>query len=284
MWHLYHQNATMFDARHRNGVQGDVLQLHDDILEWQQQNDCLRLPTLEEHRSLALRIQRYLEKDKQACVSALREAFPSDVEAVRALQLDCLEASDDMESGVKWRSDMERTMFQSIPGWREGYVPQPSFVPLTDMLFGDDALSASCEELREVFLLLEDVTMTWEMKLGRVAAMLKCSPTPGAIGEVLSSRVLHRGDDNVEEVLPRFVCRLCGFGTDEQREFHEHLVEKHRGAGDETRTMIEYRKKRIGLIEHMGPDVSWLHGRYDVCSVGFCVESKTRVHEYERVC
>eukprot|EP00435_Cladocopium_sp_Y103_P034118 s345_g8.t1 len=114
---------------------------------------------------------------------------------------------------------------------------------------------ANCEELREVFLLLEDVTMTWEMKLGRAAAMLKCAPTPGAIGEVLSSRVLHRGDDNVDEVLPRYVCRLCGFGAHKQKGFHEHLVEKHRGAGDERRAMIEYRKKLIGLIELMGPDV-----------------------------
>ena len=43
-------------------------------------------------------------------------------------------------------------------------------------------------------------------------------------------------------------------------DFHEHLVEKHRGAGDASRALIEYRKKVIGLIEHMGPDVSWLQG------------------------
>ena len=37
-------------------------------------------------------------------------------------------------------------------------------------------------------------------------------------------------------------------------------MEKHRGAGDASRALIEYRKKVIGLIEHMGPDVSWLQG------------------------
>ena len=66
---------------------------------------------------------------------------------------------------------------------------------------------------------------------------------------------------NVEEPLDRYVCRLCHFSADNQKAFHEHLVEKHRGAGDESRVLIEYRKKVIGLLEHMGPDVSWLKVR-----------------------
>ena len=65
---------------------------------------------------LALGIQRYLEKDKQVRVSSMSQTFPSDVDAVQALHLDCLEPSEDMEGGMKWRSDYERDLLQSIPG------------------------------------------------------------------------------------------------------------------------------------------------------------------------
>ena len=111
-----------------------VLQLHDDIVEWQRDSDCMRLPSMEEERSLSQRIQNYLEKDKKVRVDSMRQAFPSDVDSVQALQLDCLQLSDDMEGGVKWRSETERSLMHSIAGWHEGYAPQPSFVPLTDLL------------------------------------------------------------------------------------------------------------------------------------------------------
>ena len=35
-------------------------------------------------------------------------------------------------------------------------------------------------------------------------------------------------------------------------------MEKHRGAGNESRVLVEYRMKVIGLLEHLGPDVSRL--------------------------
>ena len=240
----------------RNGISPIVLQLHDDIVEWQRDSDCMRLPSMEEQRSLCQRIENYLGKDKKAIVDSMRQAFPSDVDSVQALQLDCLQLSDDMEGGVKWRSETERSLMHSIAGWHEGYVPQPLFVPLLDMLSVDEE-SSSPSLLQEVFLVLENVNMSLPIKLQRVAAMLDCTPTISGIGEALARRVLHHSTDDVDEPLDRYVCRLCLFSADNQKDFHEHLVEKHRGAGDESRAVIEYRKKVIGLIEHMGPDVSW---------------------------
>ena len=160
----------------RNGMSPIVLQLHDDIVEWQLDNDCMRLPGMEEQRSLAQRIQNYLDKDKKVRVASMTQAFPSDAASVHALQLDCLELSDDMEGGVKWRSDAERTLVQSIAGWHEGYVPQPSFVPLTDLLFSNDEALVS-RDVQDVFLLLQDVNLSFDVKLGRVAAILDCTPT-----------------------------------------------------------------------------------------------------------
>ena len=237
-----------------------VLQLHDDIVEWQRDSDCMRLPSMEEQRTLSQRIQNYLEKDKKVRVDSMRQAFPSDVVSVQALQLDCLELSDDMEGGVKWRSEIERSLMYSIPGWHEGYVPQPSFVPLTELLCFEEE-SSSPSLLEDVFLVLENVNMPFAIKLQRVAATLDCTPTISGIGEALARRLLHHSSDDVEEPLDRYVCRLCHFSADNQKAFHEHLVEKHRGAGDESRVLIEYRKKVIGLLEHMGPDVSWLKVR-----------------------
>ena len=83
-----------------NGMSPTVLQLRDDIVEWQRENDCMRPPSMEEQRLLAQRIQNYLEQEKQARVAAMRQAFPSDVPSAQALQLDCLVSSEAMEAGV----------------------------------------------------------------------------------------------------------------------------------------------------------------------------------------
>ena len=71
-----------------NGMSPTVLQLRDDIVEWQRENDCMRPPSMEEQRLLAQRIQNYLEQEKQARVASMRQAFPSDVPSAQALQLD----------------------------------------------------------------------------------------------------------------------------------------------------------------------------------------------------
>ena len=133
-----------------NGMSPTVLQLRDDIVEWQRENDCMRPPSMEEQRLLAQRIQNYLEKEKQARVASMRQAFLSDVPSAQALQLDCLVSWEAMEAGVKWRSDSERALVQSIAWWLEGYVPQLSFVPLTDLLFSDDE-SLCSGNLQDVF-------------------------------------------------------------------------------------------------------------------------------------
>ena len=115
------------------------------------------------------------------------------------------------------------------------------------------------------------------IKLQRVAAMLDCTPTISGIGEVLARRLLYHGTDDVDEILDRYVCRLCHFSADNQKDFHEHLVEKHRGAGDESRALIEYRKKVIGLLEHMGPDVSWLQSKFARLHCLICCDRVPRI-------
>ena len=61
------------------------------------------------------------------------------MESIQELKLDCLEASDDGDGCVKWRSDVERQMMQPIPGRREGDVVKSCFAPLGAVLFAGDA-------------------------------------------------------------------------------------------------------------------------------------------------
>lgn len=112
---------------------------------------------------------------------------------------------------------------------------------------------------KKAFAVLENVNMKFEIKLREVAQMLDCSPAITAIGEALSRLVLWSyDDDDVQNPLERYQCRLCNFGTGGQKEFLEHLVEKHSGGADASRVLIEYRKKVIGLLTHLGPAVSCL--------------------------
>ena len=38
-----------------------------------------------------------------------------------------------------------------------------------------------------------------------------------------------------------------------EKAFLDHIVEKHSGGADDGRVLIEYRKKVIGLVTHLGP-------------------------------
>ena len=106
--------------------------------------------------------------------------------------------------------------------------------------------------------------MKFEIKLREVPQMLDCSPAITAVSEVLSRLVLWSydddddDDDDFQKQLQRYQCRLCNFGTAGQKEFLEHLVENHSGGADASRVLIEYRKKVIGLLTHLGPTVSCL--------------------------
>ena len=235
----------------------DVFSLHDEITQWQAEHDLRRLPTVEEHRELCNRITAYLEKGKTARVRAMKKAYEPDVDFVKVLKLDCLEMSDDMIEGVKWRSDLEKELMHSLPGWSEGFAARASFVPLSDVIFAEEENLEACK-LKEVFAVLQDMNKTPAVKLTVAARMLDCTPTMCGVMEALARRVYHHHEDEVEVSLERYVCRLCNFTAAEHAAFVEHLEEKHRGCGDTARVVIEYRKKVIGILEHLGPTAAWL--------------------------
>ena len=271
---------------YRSGISPVVVQLELDIRQWQEVQQCWQLPTSDEDGVLFKRVSEYCEKEKKVRCRSMNAAFPSDVDNIKELKLDCLEASDDAECGIKWRSDTERNLMQSIPGWSEGILSKATFVPLSAILFGagtsvvegaqgvdvggdgnavvPDGTGSSCVEAAEeadvemdvaagiamealsknlqlakkAFAVLENVNMKFEIKLREVAQMLDCSPAITAIGEALSRLVLWSyDDDDVHQPLQRYQCRLCDFGTPGQKEFLEHLVEKHSGGADASRVL-----------------------------------------------
>ena len=124
-----------------------MLQLHADVLRWQSEQGSDRLPSANEEKSLADRIARYMTEEKEKCVRLMRQAYPPDVEAVRLLDLDCLEDSDDMHVGMKWRSEAERALLHSIPGWKEGG-------PILAVLLQRVCLSVPCVNFLKTWTLL----------------------------------------------------------------------------------------------------------------------------------
>ncbi|CAK8994127.1 unnamed protein product, partial [Durusdinium trenchii] len=190
----------------RSGISPVVVQLELDIL-WQEEQHCARLPTADEDSVLHRRIANYCNKEKSARCRMMRAAYPADVESIQELKLDCLEASDDGDGCVKWRSDVERQMMQPIPGRREGDVVKSCFAPLGAVLFAGDAPTV-------------DVDMDGDTAIGG--------------GE-------EEGD--VEKPLQRFQCRLCDFGAILEKEPSWITLEQHSGGADESRALIEYRKK-----------------------------------------
>ena len=201
-------------------------------------------------------------------------------ESIQELNLDCLEASADGDGCVKWRSDVERQMIQSISGWHKGDVVKSAFAPLGAVLFGvgapvvdadmdGDAAGVAEENVdteplseemqhtqmaKEVFAVLENVNLKFETKLRTAAQMLACAPTFTGVGGALSRLVLCcQDDDVVQKPLRRYQCRLCRFGASGGKAFWDHIVEKHSGGADDSRALIEYRNKVIGLATHLGP-------------------------------
>ena len=81
--------------------------------------------------------------------------------------------------------------------------------------------------------------------------MLACAPTFSGVGGALSRLVLcSQEEGDVEKPLQRFQCRLCDFGAILEKEPSWITLEQHSGGADESRALIEYRKKVVGLATH----------------------------------
>eukprot|EP00435_Cladocopium_sp_Y103_P067741 s225_g30.t1 len=161
-----------------------VLQLHEEVEQWQKENDCLRLPTKDENFLPWKGIEEYCEKDKKRRVDRMKKAYPPDMPYAKKLQLDCLDESFDLVSGVKWRSDLEREEMEKLPGWDAGNPAQPWFVPLLHMLPADGDVDA-------VFAVLEDIQLSFPLTLQKAASMLQCTPTVTGVGEALARPVIN---------------------------------------------------------------------------------------------
>ena len=66
-----------------------VVQLELDIRQWQEVQQCLRLPTSDEDGVLFKRVSEYLEKEKKVRCRSMKAAFPGDVDNIKELKLDC---------------------------------------------------------------------------------------------------------------------------------------------------------------------------------------------------
>ena len=235
---------SLWPCSDRSGISPVVVQLELDIRQWQEEQHCARLPTADEDSVLHRRIANYCNKEKSARCRLMRAAYPADVENIQELKLDCLEASDDGDGCVKWRSDVERQMMQSIPGRPEGDVVMFRATGRSTVFWctvdvdmdGETAMVAErphTQTAKEVFALLANVNLKFETKLRRAAQMLACTPTFTGVGGALSRLVFYsQEEDNVEKPLQRFQCRLRDVGATGERAFLDHVMEKHSGGAD----------------------------------------------------
>ena len=187
-------------------------------------------------------------------IRAMLKAYPPDVEFVQALELDCLQPGGDVEEGVVWRSVAERDLFRDIRGWESTRQAAQTFVPLRELVTAADGAALEC------LTLLQSIDLRLDTKLQRAASALDCPPTITSVGEALSQKLLHVFSDDVETVLERYTCRLCGREAGTFSEFEDHVASGHLMGADASRAHVEYRKKVLGLLDHAGPMASRLKG------------------------
>ena len=245
--------------RARNGAEGvhtDVVKLHDDLLLWQAENECTKLPRRGQDAALSRRIERYLTESKLHSKEKLERVFA--LESLRRGSLSMsaekcphMDGVPDRGEAVPWRSEFERDLMFQIPGWCEESLPKESFVPTVEMLpMGTNPVAV------EVLQYLGDATVSFDRKLLAVARKLGCAADWLHVSEALSKLLLHQYIDD-SEILDRYNCRLCGFGCDSEVKFLQHLESTHAASMSKQRAMVEYRKKVLGMSAFAGPTVAW---------------------------
>ena len=245
--------------RARNGAEGvhtDVVKLHSDLLLWQAENECTKLPHRGQDAALSRRIERYLTESKLHSKEKLERAFA--LESLRRGSLSMsaekcphMDGVPDRGEAVPWRSEFERDLMFQIPGWCEESLPKESFVPTVEMLpTGTNPVAV------EVLQYLGDARVSFDRKLLAVARKLGCAADWLHVSEALSKLLLHQYIDD-SEILDRYNCRLCGFGCGSEVKFLEHLESTHAASMSKQRAMVEYRKKVLGMSAFAEPTVAW---------------------------
>ena len=243
----------------RNGAEGvhaDVVKLHSELLLWQAENECTKLPHRGQDVALSRRMEKYLTESKRRSKEKLERAFA--LESLRrgsfslsAENCPHMDGVPDRGEVVPWRSDFERDLMFQIPGWCEESLPKESFVPTVEMLpTGTNPVAV------EVLQYLGDTAVSFHRKLPAVAEKLGCARDWAHVSEALSKLLLHQYIDD-SEMLDRYNCRLCGFGCGSEAKFLEHLESSHAASMSKQRAMVEYRKKVLGMSAFTGPTVAW---------------------------
>ena len=123
--------------RARNGAEGvrpDVVKLHGDLLQWQAEKECTKIPHRGQDVTLARRVERYLTETKLQLKEKLERAYPMESLRRGSLSMSAekcphMDGVPDRGEAAPWRSEFERDLMCQIPGWSEQSLPKESFVP-----------------------------------------------------------------------------------------------------------------------------------------------------------
>ena len=138
-----HWPEAVHASRHsHSGVPAEVLQLHGDLLQWQEQHGFKSLPQQGQDAVLARRVEKYIHDRKARQLKVLEQSYPHEFvsrDAFLSSAQKCphMDGVPDRGEQRPWRSETERELMQSIPGWTEEVLQKESFVPTLDMLSSD---------------------------------------------------------------------------------------------------------------------------------------------------
>ncbi|CAK9089597.1 Transketolase, partial [Durusdinium trenchii] len=226
------------------GVHQNVVEMFDQLKEWQDTTGLKVMPSEADDKGLCDKAENYRQKQAKMRSKVMAENYPVDFEPLHALSLDCFASSGN--GMVMWRSEFEREMLFSLPGWVEDDRKKQTFHNLQEILRSkDEAALKHLETLRSNAL-------TLQQKLEKVAVDLRCAPTMSSVQETLAHRFLQVPDESAEPSLEKYVCRLCDFHCQLSAQMEEHIRDCHAADGSD-RAVVEYRKKVIGLLQHAGP-------------------------------
>lgn len=237
----------------------NVVEMFDQLKEWQDTTGLKVMPSEADDKGLCDKAENYRQKQAKMRSKVMAENYPVDFEPLHALSLDCFASSGN--GMVMWRSEFEREMLFSLPGWVEDDRKKQTFHNLQEILRSkDEAALKHLETLRSNAL-------TLQQKLEKVAVDLRCAPTMSSVQETLAHRFLQVPDESAEPSLEKYVCRLCDFHCQLSAQMEEHIRDCHAADGSD-RAVVEYRKKVIGLLQHAGPKVARFKCGSLLCTFG----------------
>eukprot|EP00435_Cladocopium_sp_Y103_P067647 s702_g30.t1 len=125
-----------YKAFMRTGVRDTVIEMFDQPKEWQESSGLKVMPSEADDKALFGKVETYRHNESKKRSKDMAQNYPIDFEPLQALSLDCLASAG--HGVVMWRSEFEKEMLFSLPGWVEDDRKKQTFHTLQEILRSKD--------------------------------------------------------------------------------------------------------------------------------------------------